>query len=106
MYSNTTVHREAAAVTQLLIRGNFPDDRFIPWIAQRANLLNLSGWVKPVSNHLIEVVVSGNQTLIQALEVACQLGPISAQVDLVEVHFVTDSITPNRFVIIQNPPSD
>lgn len=70
--------------TTLLIRGLFLTDTFPTWIIRRATKLSLSGWVKKHNNRLIEVSVGGDQILIEALEVACSLGPIDAVVDSVE----------------------
>lgn len=64
----------------LLVNGQFPNDTFPEWIRSRATRLNLSGWVKAHGEYLIEIFVSGDPILIDAMEVACSLGPIDAQV--------------------------
>ncbi len=71
-----------------LIKGQFHSDNFALWITERANKLDLTGWVQAHSNQLIELVVSGDQILIDAMEVACSLGPIDARVDTIEAQSV------------------
>ena len=64
----------------LLINGQFPNDSFPEWIISRAKRLNLSGWVKAHREHRVEIFASGHPILIDAMEVACSLGPFDAQV--------------------------
>lgn len=68
----------------LLLNGYFPNDTFPDWIIGRATLLSLSGWVRADGEHLVEIFVSGDPILIDAMEVACSLGPIDAQVDSID----------------------
>jgi len=82
--------------TSLLINGHFPSDDFCEWIMHHATKLNLSGWVKPHSDKHIEVLVTGNQTLIDALEVACSLGPIDAHIETIVKQVINGSELPGR----------
>ncbi|MEE9333239.1 MAG: acylphosphatase [Granulosicoccaceae bacterium] len=68
----------------LLINGHFPNDTFPKWIISRAERLNLSGWVKAHGEHLVEIFVTGDPILIDAMEVACSLGPIDAEVQSID----------------------
>jgi len=73
-------------VTQtFLIKGYFPDSSFPDWIIRRATLLDISGWVKSHSPRLIEIYASGNPILLDAMEVACSLGPIDARVSSIDI---------------------
>ncbi len=66
---------------KLVIHGKFPEKTMIDWILHRAGLLDLSGWVRFHNETCIEMVAIGDRILVEALEVACSLGPASAQVD-------------------------
>ncbi len=68
----------------LLIHGQFPNDTFPEWILSRAKRLNVSGWVKASGDHLVEIFLSGDPILVDAMEVACSLGPIDAQVSSID----------------------
>ena len=84
----------------LLISGHFPVGSFPDWIAHRAQLLDLSGWVKSHSTRLIEVQVTGNPVLIEALETACSLGPLDVLVDCIEVQHRQSLNSGSRFVVL------
>ena len=73
-----------AVSRKLSIHGFFPEALFSDWITTRARRLSLEGWVKTYGSSLIEVHVAGDSVLIEAMEVACSLGPIDAKVDRVE----------------------
>ena len=65
----------------LTIEGQFASGSFPDWICHRAKKLSLSGWVRPQGEALIHVLVCGDETLVDALEVACNLGPGDVLVD-------------------------
>jgi len=69
---------------QFFIRGYFAADDFADWIIHRATRLSLGGWVRVHDDTLIEVYVSGDRVLVEAMEVACSLGPVEARVDSIE----------------------
>ena len=69
----------------MMIRGQFANAQFCHWIAHRARLLSLSGWVMAHDKGALEVCVSGNQILVDAMETACSLGPLDAQVESIEM---------------------
>lgn len=73
----------------LLISGTFPGPVFPEWIAHRAKLLELVGWVKRRSNQLLEVQLTGHQVLIEALETACSLGPMEVDVESIQIQLST-----------------
>lgn len=68
---------------RLLISGYFPGDVFPSWIAHRAAILDLKGWVSCHDHSLVEIVVTGDEQLIDALETACSLGPLDIIVDTI-----------------------
>ena len=53
----------------------------VDWVVRRARLLDLAGGIERQNSTRIELQASGDQVLLEALEVACSLGPVSAQVD-------------------------
>lgn len=63
--------------------GQFKNDHFIDWIIRRAAKLSLSGDVVQLSHTEICLTVIGHPILVDAMEVACNLGPIDASVDLI-----------------------
>ncbi len=72
------------AAATLIIKGHFPNDTFPEWIINRAQRLNLTGWVESKNTSQVKIFVSGDPILIDAMEVACSLGPIDAQVDSIK----------------------
>jgi len=65
------------------ILGRFPNDRFVDWIVKRAHTLSLNGHVAQLNDSEIALTVAGHPILVDAMEVACSLGPIDASVDLI-----------------------
>ncbi len=74
-----------SVTTLLYIRGQFPDSSFCEWISDRASILSLSGWVTIRSQNLIEAEVSGHPVLVDAFEAACSLGPMTVDVQSIDV---------------------
>ena len=76
----------SACVTRsLFIQGQFSVPLFCDWIAHRAGLLSLSGWVTERCEGTLEVRVRGNPILLEAMETACSLGPLEVQVESIEM---------------------
>jgi acylphosphatase len=86
----------------VIIKGTFPGSSFPAWIVDRAERLNLDGSVCKRSAHCIELCLTGERVLVEAMEVACSLGPIDVQVDTIEIqHTRTCAISdrhPRQFV--------
>lgn len=61
--------------TKLTLQGRLASDSVMEWVAHRANLLDLAGWARRESSSVISVVLVGPEALIDAMEVACSLGP-------------------------------
>ncbi|MFK7744504.1 MAG: acylphosphatase [Roseobacter sp.] len=60
---------------ELHLTGQLTSDTMLAWICHRARLLDLRGSVAPQKDHSIKVTVMGPEALIDAMEVACLLGP-------------------------------
>jgi len=91
----------SASVTQSWrISGHFPGVAFPLWIAQRATLLKLNGWVKRCDAQSLAVEVSGHQVLIEALEAACSLGPKGVVVDSIETQSLPNAGCRSAFVVL------
>lgn len=70
---------------EIRLMGAFNPSSFKNWICIRARLLDLKGSVTSQGNQRISILVEGPQALIDAMEMACSLGPMDALVDRVEV---------------------
>ena len=71
---------------EIQLGGVFNPEKFADWICHRARLLDLAGSVHALGNTQICILVQGPQPLIDAMEMACSLGPIDANVHRIEVH--------------------
>ncbi len=87
---------------RMIIKGDFDPATFAAWITHRANLLSLGGWVRPESEQLIVVVVTGDKILVDAFEVACSLGPVSAHVKSIDISAENTPSDRGHFYL-QNP---
>lgn len=74
------------------IRGSFTQP-FVPWIQERSDRLGLTSNLTYHSNELIEVTTSGHEILVDALALACTLGPMTATVDDVETILLNSAQT-------------
>ena len=83
----------------LIISGRFSVTQFSDWIVHRARLLSLSGWVTARADDLLEVRVSGDRILIDALKTACSLGPLQVQVDSISVRSQAEENLTDGFYI-------
>lgn len=72
---------ETPVTVCLSLEGRFSAGTFPEWICHRAGLLDLSGWVKVQGPHQIDILIQGNETLVDAMELACSLGPSDILVD-------------------------
>lgn len=69
---------------QIVVFGRVDDPVFLPWIERHRSLLGLAGGVVACQAGRIELVVSGAPDLIDALELACSLGPAEVLVERTE----------------------
>ncbi len=79
------------SAAQICLGGLFEPESFVGWICHRARLLDLTGSVRAQGKTDMYIHVQGPQPLIDAMEMACSLGPINANVQRIEVH----EISPN-----------
>lgn len=84
---------------ELHIAGDLASAQAIPWICHRARLLDLKGWVERESERAIVVALLGPETLIDAMEIACSLGPADIDVDSISRREHWFETRPNGFSI-------
>lgn len=84
---------------KIIIDGDFPDDTMCNWIIHRAGILDLAGQISFQDTTRIELAASGERVLVEALEVACSLGPINAQ-----VHSITSTQIPTPTAFYRQHP--
>lgn len=61
--------------------GEFEKSSFQNWILHRADILNVVVEIKSASSRVMELSASGHPILVEALEIACSLGPMESTVD-------------------------
>ena len=71
---------------ELRLRGALSSDSLDAWIAHRARLLDLRGWIEGRSAEAANVIVAGPKEMIEAMEVCCSLGPADVLIDGVTRH--------------------
>ena len=87
----------------LTLKGQLSAESAIPWFLHRGRLLNLVGWMNRLDAHTITMVLWGEPDLLDAMEVACSLGPGEVMVDdLVRAKHDFEN-TPTTFEFIQSP---
>ena len=72
------------AGARMRVTGDLSAPAFLDWIAHRAGVLDLSGWARPTTDGAIDLRLTGAPALLDAMEVACSLGPAACLVDAVE----------------------
>ena len=72
------------ASERFLIEGVVDSDRFPPWIERHAQKLGLFCRIDAQDADRLEAVISGPPELLDAMEMACLLGPIQVWVDQIE----------------------
>jgi acylphosphatase len=73
------------SAAEIQLGGVFNPDSFADWICHRAGLLDLAGSVSAQGNTEMLILVQGPQPLIDAMEMACSLGPMDANVHRIEM---------------------
>ena len=73
-----------SATDRIALLGRVDDPAFLPWIERHRARLGLSGGIATCQAGRIELVVSGAPDLIDALELACSLGPAEVLVERTE----------------------
>lgn len=70
-----------STMDRIALVGRVDDPTFLPWIERHRARLGLSGGVVALQAGRIELIVSGAPDLIDALELACSLGPAGVLVE-------------------------
>lgn len=65
----------------LTLKGELDADDLVPWLLHRGRLLNLVGWINRIDAETINIILWGPPDLLDAMEVACNLGPASIFVE-------------------------
>ncbi|MDA0186068.1 MAG: acylphosphatase [Roseovarius sp.] len=84
----------------ICLGGMFEPDSFVGWICHRAQLLDLTGSVRAQGTTDMFIHVQGPQPLIDAMEMACSLGPIDANVQRIEVQTIAPNPRLKGFEVI------
>jgi acylphosphatase len=69
---------------RMRVVGSLGNAGFADWIVRRARRLSLEGGLEDVSAARVDFVVEGPEALVDAMEVACSLGPAGVIVDRIE----------------------
>lgn len=85
---------------KLIIHGSLAAEDFPEWIIHRALRLGLRGGIVQISDQIIEILVAGPNELVDAMEVACSLGPTSVQVERIDRTPSGCNIAGNSFAYI------
>lgn len=72
------------AQERFVIRGALGAATFVPWVVRHMGKLGLDGTFEATGTTLVELRVSGQPELIDALEMGVSLGPIEAWVESIE----------------------
>ena len=78
---------------RMRIVGRF-DASYVRFVAHRAAWLSLGGWARNTAPGEAEIVATGPEVLIGALEMACLLGPLDALVETLDVESVATPTLP------------
>ena len=63
------------------IRGNFDEIALHDWIVHRSTVLGLDISIHSLARNAISFCATGHMVLLDAMEIACSLGPSDAMVD-------------------------
>lgn len=66
------------------IRGNFDEIALHDWIVHRSTVLGLDISVHSLARNAISFCATGHMVLLDAMEIACSLGPSDAIVDRIQ----------------------
>ena len=66
------------------IRGNFDEIALRDWIVHRSTVLGLDIAVHSLARNAISFCATGHMVLLDAMEIACSLGPSDAIVDHIQ----------------------
>jgi acylphosphatase len=69
----------------IIIKGKVQGVFFRTSIKEKADELGVKGWVKNLSNENVEAIFCGEKSKIDQLIKFCEVGPLNAEVDSVEI---------------------
>jgi hypothetical protein len=72
------------ATKNYVIIGNFDEIALHDWIVHRSKVLGLDISVHSLARNVISFCATGHMVLLDALEIACSLGPSDAIVDHIQ----------------------
>jgi acylphosphatase len=75
---------------RVVIHGHVQGVWYRGWTVQQAQALNLSGWVRNLSDGGVEALFHGCADRVETMIVACRQGPPAAQVRTVDVENCAD----------------
>ena len=84
---------------KIIISGEVQGIYFRAFIKDRASELGLTGYVKNLENHKIEVIAEGHELKLQKLVEHCKSGPPGAQIADVKINYLQYSGDFSRFKI-------
>jgi acylphosphatase len=90
---SSAVEGGVPVTVRMRIAGVF-DAGYLRFVAGRANWLSLSGWAMSPAPGRAEIVASGPEALVGALEMACVLGPLDALVETLETEPSAEAVPP------------
>lgn len=72
-------------ITQnIKLLGHFQEESFQNWVMHRAKILDLDVIIKTANSSQVELSASGHPILVEALEIACSLGPLESTVESIQ----------------------
>lgn len=69
---------------QLTIHGNVQGVGFRRWAVTKAHTMGLTGWVRNTEENTVEILLCGDETIVEEMVAQCALGPSTAEVTEVE----------------------
>lgn len=85
----------------LLISGRVTGVGFRFWAKRTADSFGLTGWVRNLSNGLVEIMVSGDKKSLEVFLEKCRRGPMFAKVNDIKIEWKEESLRQNNFEILE-----
>ena len=79
-------------IRQVTIRGRVQGVGYRAWVEHTATTLGLEGWVRNRRDGSVEAVFAGQADVVEQMIERCRRGPVSARVEAVDVHKVSDNM--------------
>ena len=85
-----------AVSKKLRIHGEVQGVFYRAWSAEQARDLGLSGWVRNRRDGTVEMLVAGEEAVVQRMIALCRDGPPAARVERIDIEDVREQ-TPSGF---------